>query len=184
MEEMKVMKKRFVLIAALVAALAMVLFTGCPTSVEAASREGTFPPPAPADFADAEGMTTGIAVQGNAVFDDDTGIIDCTSTESKLFTITLPAATTVAGTKKVKIEYICWIIEGEGKVTVKKGGTWNTIDDGDATDAEKYPSLVNLDVTTYELGEKFLPAGATSISFQTNGNEQLFYLKILSVKLE
>ena len=177
------MKKRFVLIAALVAALAMVLFTGCPTSVDAASREGKFLV-TPFEFASAEGMTTGISVQGSAVFDDDNGIIDCTAATSELFTITLPAATTANGSKNVKIEYICWIIEGEGKVTVKKGGTWNDLTDNSPGNDIKYPSLKDLEVTTYTLAEKYLPAGATSVSFQTNDAAQDFYLKIISVKLE
>jgi hypothetical protein len=187
MEEIKVMKKRFVLIAALVAALAMVLFTGCPTSVDAASREGTFPPPAPSIFADAEGLTTGIAVQGDAVFDDDTGTIDCTAATSRLFILTLPAKTTAAGSKKIKISYVCYILEGNGKITMKDGGWGNPATANGTDGCNWYPELANLDDTAVlELNEGWYAAGTEKISFQVNdySTTETFLLKITKIVME
>jgi hypothetical protein len=182
MEEMKVMKKRFVLIAALVAALAMVLFAACPTSVDAASREGTFAPPPPPVWTDSEGLTEGIAAQGDGKFAD--GIIDFTAPASKLFIVDLPAKTASDGTKKIKITYVCLLIDGQAQLTLKNGA-WGSVATANGTDGcNWYPFLTVNDVATLELSEKWYTNETAKISFQASQDTSLFKIKILEIKME
>jgi len=167
----------------------MVVFTGCPYPTNGdVTLEGRIVEPDA--WKNATGLSDIIATQGSATLDKATGTIGLTASSSALFTVTLPGKTATAGTKSVKIKYICLLKGGpDAELTVKKGGTWDTIDadsipTGDAGNAVKYPKLTVGEEATLSIPEKYLPNEATSVSFQRSGNDRAFKLKILAVTIE
>jgi len=183
------MKKNLGLIAALVAALMVVVFTGCPYPTNGdVTLEGRIVEPEA--WKNAKGLTDEISTYGSATLDKATGTIGLTAASSVAFTVKLPAKTNASGSKKIKIKYIGLLKSGAAaKLTVKKDGTWSTIDnnmpdDTDAANAIKYPTFTTGAEATFTIDEKYLPNEATAISFQRNGDDHAFKLKILDVKLE
>jgi len=131
-------------------------------------------------FDTAVGMTTGIAVQGSATFAG--GIIDLTDTSgSKLFTLNLPSATAVAGSKVIKVEYIAKLVSGEPKV-IWKNPNWS--DPANKGSNNIYPTLVVDTVATLEMPESAYADATAQIAFQVNGDSNAFKVKIISVKVE
>ena len=133
-------------------------------------------------FDNAVGMTPGIAIDGDATFAE--GIVTFTA-GSSIIGITIPSATT-AGTKTIKIEYIC-ISEGEPKVILKSGKGWSDgLSTANGTDGcNWYPTLEKDVVTTLETKEAWYPAGKTEIGLQSNAATGVtFKVKIISVKVE
>jgi len=117
------MKKNLELIAAFVAALVMVVFTGCPYPTNGdVTLEGRIVEPDV--WKNATGLSDIIGVQGSVTLDKVTGTIGLTASSSALFTVTLPgktAATLATATKSVKIKYICLLKGGpDAELIVKK----------------------------------------------------------------
>jgi hypothetical protein len=132
-------------------------------------------------FNDAVGMTTGIGAENKATFAD--GIIDLTDiTGSKLFTIVIPSATAVDGTKNITITYVCQLVDGAAKITLKDG-TWGDPPNLTGSGVNQYPTLDTTAVSTLVIAEKIYAAGTTKISFQVNGDTNAFKLKIISVTM-
>jgi len=183
------MKKNLGLIAVLVAALMVVVFTGCPYPTNGdVTLEGRIVEPDA--WKNATGLSDIIAVQGSATLDKATGTIGLTASSSPLFSVTLPGKTAATGTKSVKIKYICLLKGGsDPELTVKKGTSWDTIDSseipsGDPGNAIKYPRLTVGAEATLTILEKYLPNESTVVSFQRSGNLTAFKLKILAVTIE
>jgi len=131
-------------------------------------------------FDEAVGMTTGIEAQGSASFEG--GIIDLTNTTSSaLFTITLPSATSVSGSKTIKVEYICKLVTGSPDV-IWKTPSWS--DPPNIGSNNIYPTLTVGVVSNLEMPETVYDDGTTTIAFQRNGDTNAFKIKIISVKVE
>jgi hypothetical protein len=139
---------------------------------------------APDLFESTEGIKDGsiLGMQGNATFDATTGIIDLSDTSgSKLFTIKLPSATAAAGSKIIKVEYICKLVSGEPKLT------WKTTSWGDPPNKGSeniYPTLTVGSVATLSLPETIYADATETIAFQVNNDSNAFKLKIISIKVE
>jgi len=190
------MKRKFVLIAALVAALAVV-FISCPYPTNGGGEStggGTNttgpdeqkPPPSAWDAA--TGMTTGIVAEGSATFSG--GIIDFThvgsgaSDDGALFKVDLPSATLSTGTKTITITYICQVTTGNPNITLKDG-KWGNIATANGTDGcNWYPTLTKDVVTTLTLKEAWYANATSTISFQRNGDTNAFKIKIIDVTVE
>jgi len=177
------MKKNLGLIAALVAALVVVVFTGCPYPTNGdVTLEGRIVEPDA--WKNAKGLTDEIGVQSSATLDKATGTIGLTGSGSALFTLKLPAKTT-AGAKTIKIKYICILKGGSDAEVTLKDGDWGDIKEANSATCNWYPKLKTDEVATLELKEAWYEVGTETISFQRSDSApRAFKLKILEVKIE
>jgi hypothetical protein len=186
------MKKNFVLIAALVAALAVAFVSCGDDGVVSGTGEKT---PAVQFF---DTVTTGIIkdtaivnVEGtNAVFTPD-GVIAFTKTGSQYGEGMLFKVTAKVTTKSiVTIKYVARSITGDVKITLKDN-SWST--DAQATAAEGgiYQTLKTNEEATLVINAKGFPNTVTATTptnatfmFQRNDDRNAWLLKILDVKVE
>ena len=155
------MKKKFGLIMALIAILAVV-FTGCWDDLHSSASTG-----GGSAWDTAVGMTTGIGVEGSADIAD--GIIDLTGSTSALFKVAAPGAT---ATSTITIKYICQVQTGNPDVTLKNGG-WNTnLLTANGGDCNWYPTLTKDAVATLVVKGAWYTNPATDIWFQRNDYEK------------
>jgi hypothetical protein len=169
------MKKKFVLIAALIAALAVV-FTGCWDDLHGGVGSGGGGGGGGAWDA-AVGKTTGISAQGSATFSG--GIIDLSTTgSSALFTVDAVGATS---TSTITITYICTVTTGDPKVILKNGGWTTDLLVANGGDCNWYPTLTKDAVATLVVKGNWYTNPATGIWFQRNGDTNAFKIKIISV---
>jgi hypothetical protein len=143
----------------------------------------------PQFFIDAVGLKTGIEGQNKATFDSETGIIDCTDVSgSKLIVVDVPA-TSATGTKMIIVNYACYLVSGEAKITLKNGA-WgdpeNCTGSGGTVNFEGlsiYQTLSTTAIGTLLLPEAMYANGKEKISFQVNGDTNAYKLKLISVTM-
>jgi hypothetical protein len=171
------MKKKFVLIAALIAALAVV-FTGCWDDLHGGVGSGG----GGGGWDAAVGMTAGIAAQGSATFSG--GILDFTHVgtgdydDGALFTVAAPGATSAS---TITIKYICKGVSGTPKLTLKNGGWSTDLLTPNGGDCNWYPVLTKDVEATLVVKGSWYTAPTTGIWFQRNGDTNAFKIKIISV---
>jgi hypothetical protein len=180
------MKKNFVLIAALIAALTVAFVSCGDDGVVSGTGDKT---PQVQQFDLETGMTTGITTRGSATF--GSGIISFAHVtaagpydDGAGFSIAATGATTAA-TCTITIKYICKVVSGAPKFTLKNG--LNAAEDwfgGDATAATAGGQYVDLKAGVVDelvLKGSGFTNPATGIGLQRNGDANGFYMKILSV---
>jgi hypothetical protein len=190
---MKIMKKNFVLIAALVAALAVAFVSCGDDGVVSGTGEKT---PAVQYF---DTVTTGIVkddtkiiARGSATFDKVEGVLNFSSVnpaneygDGAGFTIIATGAT---ADSTITVKYVCKVLNGTAKVTLKNGangdGTWLGGDVGaDASPGGQYQGLKNNEEATFVLNGKGF-SDPTKIGFQRGDDRAAFFIKILDIKVE
>ena len=135
----------------------------------------------------AGGITIGVAGSGTA-FDATTKVLTVSGGTSALFYITEDFSD--AASKSIKITYACVIDSGLAKVVVKQGANSWTDLGGDATNADKYPTLTGGGVSSVlTVNGDYLTSATNGISFQHNADggdnsDAKYYVKILSVVIE
>jgi len=142
-------------------------------------------------FDEAVGIMSGIDVQGDgaSLETTDNGLVIGLGSNrggSSLFILDLPNYQTTGGAdgkKVITITYICKLIAGEAKVTVKDGA-WS--DPPNPGSFNIYPTLTTGEEAKAEIPESIYTKGRSKISFQCNdqNNAAEFYIKILSVTME
>jgi len=143
---------------------------------------------APAWFDSAVGSFSGFTVTGQGdetptIVDAD-GIIDLSvGGGSALFII--DGLTGFDNTKTIKISYVVWLISGEAKITLKNGA-WGDIATENGTDGCNWYPTLNATSTggTLELKGAWYAEDTTKISFQRNGDTNLFKIKIIGIVIE
>jgi hypothetical protein len=180
------MKKNFVLIAVLVAALTVVFVSCGDDSVVDGTGEPTF---ALSLFA-AETGQTGLDIKGvnKATFDEPNGTVNLLDTSGSAgFALTVKDA---KADSTITIKYICNVKAGAAKFTLKKGilddGSWFDTN-GDATAGAAEGNQYQ-DLKAGEVADLVLKASGftkpTTYCFQRNGDTNAFQMKIISVTLK
>jgi ABC-type oligopeptide transport system substrate-binding subunit len=187
---MKIMKKNFVLIAALIAALTVAFVSCGDDGVVSGTGEKT---PAVALFGIVDGMTKGIEVQTNlnmGSFDDVNGIIDLTPTAAGqwdggvLFKFTDLKKAEEDST--ITITYVCDLVTGSpAKLTLKDATSgWDNLGAPNSGASSWYIDLKVQEEATIVVKGSWYADPKTGIGFQRGDDRVGFRLKILSVKVE
>jgi hypothetical protein len=175
------MKKKFVLIAALIAALAVV-FTGCWDDLHGGAGSGGGGGGGGAwDLTALKalpgGITLGVGGSTSPVWDATNKVVSVTGSSSSMFYFGFSdVPITVSGGDTLKITYACVIESGQGKVILKNGkNSWS-----DFSPAQ-YPAFTSGQSNIMTITSSTFNDG---ISFQHNedGNSGAkYHIKILSV---